>query len=213
MFTKNGSGHRFCSPLCTPVRSRATTGEGRGHAKGKQFVPRQVCEVCGAAFYAPPVQIIKGGGRFCSNECRGRFVATHPEMFPQTRTRRGHGGRRDDLGGLYVRSAWEANYARYLTWLQGRGMIASWSFEPTTFEFPVQRGSRFYTPDFLVVERDGSSSYHEVKGWMDPRSATKLRRMAKYHPEVRLVLIDKEAYRAIARDAAPFIPAWEGGVR
>lgn len=163
------------------------------------------------AFYAPPAQIIRGGGRFCSNACRGRYVATHPEMFPQTRTRRGRGGRRDDLGGRYFRSAWEANYARYLNWLVARGEVREWSYEPETFEFPIKRGSRFYTPDFRVTERDGLVRYHEVKGWMDPRSATKLRRMARYHPGVPMVLVDKEAYRAIASSVSGMVPSWEGG--
>ena len=30
---------------------------------------------------------------------------------------RSKSGRRDDLGGLFVRSSWEANYARYLNFL------------------------------------------------------------------------------------------------
>lgn len=132
-------------------------------------------------------------------------------MFPQTKGRRGNGGKRADLGGQYFRSAWEANYARYLNWLQARGQIVGWEFEPVTFEFPIRKGSRFYVPDFRVTEADGSVSFHEVKGWMDPRSATKLRRMAKYHPTVPVVLIGKDEYRAIARTMAAMLPGWEGG--
>ena len=37
--------------------------------------------------------------------------------------RKHHGGKREDLGGLYVRSAWEANYCRYLSWLIEQGEI------------------------------------------------------------------------------------------
>lgn len=120
------------------------------------------------------------------------------------------GRRREDLGGAYFRSMWEANWARYLRWLVEIGEIVSWSYEPETFEFPgIKRGTRFYTPDFRVVNRDGSVEYHEIKGWMDPESATKLRRMARYHPDVRIHVVDEEAYRAVARKVKRLIPGWE----
>ncbi len=119
-------------------------------------------------------------------------------------------GKREDLGGLYVRSSWEANYARYLTWLVEIGEIASWEYEPDTFEFTkIKRGSRFYTPDFKIINPDNSIEYHEVKGWMDPKSKTKLRRMAKYYPEIKLVLIDGDCYHAIAKQVRKIIPHWE----
>ena len=44
------------------------------------------------------------------------------------------GGIRKDLG-IYVRSSWEANYARYLNFLKKSGAILRWEFEPTEFEF------------------------------------------------------------------------------
>lgn len=119
-------------------------------------------------------------------------------------------GRRDDLGGLYVRSAWEANYARYLSWLVERGEIASWEYEPRTFEFPVKRGNRSYTPDFRVVLPAGIVEWHEVKGWMDDNSRVKLKRFAKHYPDETLVLVGEAEYRAIARSVAPLIPNWEG---
>ncbi len=119
-----------------------------------------------------------------------------------------HGGKRDDLGGQYFRSAWEANYARYLNWLVAHGDIRSWSYEPREFTFPVKRGNTTYLPDFEIVENDGLTSYHEVKGYMDADSRTKLKRMAKYHPGVKIVLVDRDAYQAIARMRA-LIPGWE----
>ena len=120
------------------------------------------------------------------------------------------GGKRADLGNLYFRSRWEANYARYLNWLVGLGEIQSWQYESDTFEFAkIKRGNRFYTPDFKIANKDGSVEYHEVKGWMDATSQTKLRRMAKYYPEVRVVVVDQPAYRAIARQARNLVPGWE----
>ena len=120
------------------------------------------------------------------------------------------GGKREDLGGLYVRSSWEANYCRYLNWLVEIGQIVSWEFEPDTFEFVgIKRGTRFYTPDFKIVNSDGSIEYHEVKGYMDAKSKTKLKRMKKYYPDVKLIVIDSDAYKALARDVKNFITNWE----
>ncbi len=122
---------------------------------------------------------------------------------------RGSMGKRADLGDVYFRSSWEANYARYLNWLVGLGEIERWQYEPETFWFhAIKRGTRSYTPDFRVYER-GRSYLVEVKGWMDAKSKTKLARMAKYYPEVEIRLVDEAQYKAIARAVAALIPGWE----
>ena len=261
-------------------------------ARGSVLVPRRQCETCRADFYAPPVLVRRGGGRFCSVPCRARWQgslgrdlvkiecarcgrdfevppshAVHrkncskscgpteslevtripPQMIgrkrsircatcgaiylvqpgsksrfcsracfgmnrsqnPTNTSPRGQGGRRPDLWNLYFRSRWEANWARYLRWLVELGEIWGWQFEPDTFRFPVKRGSVFYTPDFKVVNRDGSVEYHEVKGWFDQVSRTKLNRMRIHHPQVKVVLIDKTQYTAVARKVRGLIPGWE----
>lgn len=122
--------------------------------------------------------------------------------------RRGRGGRRADLGNQYFRSSWEANWARYLNWLIERKEVVRWEFEVDTFEFPIKRGSRFYTPDFKVYYPDGTFAYHEVKGYMDQRSRTKLNRMRIHHPKVSLRLIDKGVYWQVAATMS-FLPHWE----
>lgn len=120
------------------------------------------------------------------------------------------GGRRADLGDRYFRSAWEANYARYLNWLQRRGQIKDWQYEPQTFVFHgVIRGALTYTPDFLIIENNESESFHEVKGWMTSKSKTKLNRMAKYYPSVRIVLIGEKEYREIENKVGRLIEGWE----
>ena len=134
----------------------------------------------------------------------------HPELLPHVKNRRGRGGKRSDLQDRYFRSSWEANWARYLNWLISIGEIEKWEFEVDTFEFPVKRGSRFYLPDFKIFNKNGSIEYHEVKGWMDPVSATKIKRMAKYYPKVKLVIIDKSYYRSVAKKISSIIPGWEG---
>lgn len=117
-----------------------------------------------------------------------------------------------EIGGKrnYYRSRWEANYARYLEWLRVRGDIADWKHEPETFWFEaIKRGVRSYLPDFRVWDTLGNSQLHEVKGWMDARSKTTLKRMAKYHPGETIVLIREAGYNAIARSAGRLIPDWE----
>lgn len=98
----------------------------------------------------------------------------------------------------FFRSSWEVIYARYMQWLLFQGKIIRWEYEPETFWFEkIRRGVRSYTPDFRVTDRHGVS-YHEVKGWMDPKSITKIKRMALYHPNTKLIVIDKAAYKPVA---------------
>lgn len=96
----------------------------------------------------------------------------------------------------YFRSRWEAVYADYLEILRKGGAITSWEYEPTTFWFEgIKRGTNSYKPDFKVTMPDGMHEWHEIKGWMDPRSATKLKRMAKYHPTEKILVRDAAWFR------------------
>ena len=190
-------------------RYRRKTNLGRKWATGIEKVPRRTCILCGSSFYAPPVLVRRGGGKYCSNKCRVKGLAMNPAMYPQCRTKRGSVGKRTDLDGRFFRSSWEANYARYLNFLVKHKEIKAWDYECDTFEFPVKRGTRFYTPDFKVTLKSGKVEYHEIKGWMDPASATKLKRMAKYHKNVKMVLIDKTAYLALAKSVSMLIDNWE----
>ena len=116
------------------------------------------------------------------------------------------------IGGKrkYFRSRWEANYGRYLEWLKSLKQIKEWEHEPQTFWFEgVKRGCVSYLPDFRVTNNSGSVEYHEVKGWMDARSKTKIKRMAKYHPTVKLIVIDAKAYKSLNKDVAKVVDGWE----
>lgn len=191
---------KYCSPTC---RSVATSGAASVHAKPQV---ERVCQTCGKTFSVKPAIAERGFGLFCGRPC---FAAWKGSQAENTHTW-GNGGKRADLGGLYVRSSWEANYARYLNWLVAQRQIASWEYEVDTFEFQkIKRGTRFYTPDFKIHNPDGSIEYHEIKGYMDKRSATKLRRMAKYYPAVKVVLIDGPVYKAIAKTACRLVDNWE----
>lgn len=117
-----------------------------------------------------------------------------------------------EIGGKrkYYRSRWEANYARYLQFLLEKGQIKNWEHENKTFWFEgIKRGCVSYLPDFEVTENNGFRVYHEVKGWMDSKSKTKLNRMRIYHPTVPLVVIGRKTYNEIERKIAPLIPEWE----
>jgi transposase-like protein len=99
-------------------------------------------------------------------------------------------------GTMYFRSKWEANYALFLDFLVGKKEIENWEYEADVFVFDqIQFGTRSYRPDFKVFYSNGGFEYHEVKGYMDSKSKTKLKRMAKYYPEVKIVLIDSIYYR------------------
>lgn len=174
------------------------------------------CRICGRTFYNKDINRLtnrkRGAGAYCSNHCKHKAMSRSPRTVSGV-FRGVRGGRRPDLDNRYFRSRWEANYARYLNWLVSAGQIHSWEYEPDTFEFPVKRGNRLYTPDFKVFNNDGSHEYHEVKGWMDRSSVTKLKRMTIHHKHVKVVLIDSSYYRALAKQISGSIPGWESGSR
>ncbi len=124
---------------------------------------------------------------------------------------RGRMGRRSDLGNQHFRSSWEANYARFLNWLIKTGEILSWEFEKHRFVFEAIRfGTRSYLPDFKVNRADGTHEWHEVKGWMDAKSATKLKRMAKYYPAERVLVIGPQWFKDAKKSGlAGMVGNWE----
>ncbi len=116
------------------------------------------------------------------------------------------------IGGqrVFFRSRWEANYARWLELLRKQGKITSWEHEPETFWFEgIKRGTLSYLPDFRVTRPNGAVEYHEVKGRMTARSKTAIKRMAKYHPKVKLCVINGRAYTRLARDVRGLVQGWE----
>lgn len=112
---------------------------------------------------------------------------------------------------MYARSLWEANYAHYLQYLQDKGEILYWLHEPQTFYFDgIKRGVTNYTPDFFVcTHQDGSGYWVEVKGFMDAKSNTKIKRFAKYFPEDELRVIDRKWFATYTKQYQHSIPNWE----
>lgn len=120
---------------------------------------------------------------------------------PYSRTK---SGKRKDLNNVFFRSAWEANIARYYNFIG-----VKWEFEPKTFIFHnITRGSVSYTPDFYLPEED---KWVEVKGWMDGKSKTKLKRFKQQYPDEynKLQLITEKEYNEIKRKVSNYIKSWE----
>lgn len=106
------------------------------------------------------------------------------------------------IGGktFFARSSWECNIGAYLEFLKSKGEIKEWEHEVETFWFEkIKRGVRSYLPDFKVTNKDGSTYFLEVKGWMDKKSITKIKRMKLYYPQIRLEVIDQDVYKDIKR--------------
>lgn len=106
------------------------------------------------------------------------------------------GGFRDDIG-LYVRSSWEANYARLLNHLG-----IKWEYEAETFTLG---DGHTYTPDFKL--EDGS--FVELKGWLTFKGKEKLTRFKSAFPDVILKIVDRSDYRKLYLEYADNIPGWE----
>ena len=122
----------------------------------------------------------------------------------------GRQGKRPDLG-IYVRSSWEANIARYLNLLKREKKIKRWYYESKRFYFNnIKRGTRSYLPDFCVVYPDGNIAWWEIKGFWTQKAKTAVKRFRKYYPEETLIIIDKDRYREIEAEFSLQIPKWEG---
>lgn len=105
----------------------------------------------------------------------------------------------------YFRSKWEANFALYLEFLKSKGAIKQWWFEAEWFYFPFSYGTTRYLPDFKVEEPDGSFTYYEVKGFLTGKARTQLKRMTKYHPKIKLIIIEKGFMQNLKRNFAKLL--------
>ena len=101
-----------------------------------------------------------------------------------------------DKEPIYFRSSWEYYYAIFLEKLRQEGKIIDWKHEPKCFWFDgIKRGVRSYLPDFCVIHLTHKEEWCEVKGYYDSKSQTKMKRMAKYHPEVNIRLVGADWFK------------------
>jgi hypothetical protein len=109
----------------------------------------------------------------------------------------------------YFKSKWEYQYAMYLDLMKRNNHIVDWFYEPHTFYFEgIKRGTTNYKPDFKVIFPSGNEEWFEVKGYMDSKSATKIKRMAKYFPEIKLRVIDKTWFSSSSKILKKIIKNW-----
>jgi hypothetical protein len=173
-----------------------------------------ICKYCEKIFQVKPY--MENKRIFCSRSC-----ATLGSTIKRTTTMRNnfrhyggysrckHGWHQVGNQKIFARSLWESNYAYYLEWLRKSGEIQSWEHEPETFWFDgIKRGVCSYLPDFKVIGNNGDVVYHEVKGWMDKKSVTKLKRMKKYHPSVKIFLADSKWFSQNAKKLSNIVTGW-----
>lgn len=109
----------------------------------------------------------------------------------------------------FYRSRWEYRYALYLEFMKKYNHIIEWEHEPKTFWFEgIKRGTNNYKPDFKIVFPSGNEEWHEVKGYMDSKSATKIKRMKKYYPDVILRIIDKNWFKENGPKLKMILKGW-----
>lgn len=115
------------------------------------------------------------------------------------------GGFRDDLGH-YVRSNWEADFARVL-----KLHHLDYEYEPKTFKLTRSNGEiMHYTPDFYVPKQ---KTFYEIKGWFHELDQEKMKLFKEQYPQIKLVFISKTKfaefamkYKNLVRWECPRIP-------
>jgi len=160
-----------------------------------------------AAWSDPEHKVNSPAFRKSLSDMASRTAALRPKQNAYSRAKSGWiklGGKR-----FFSRSQWEANYGRFLEWQKQLGEIAEWEHEPKTFWFEkIKRGVRSYMPDFKVTMRNGRIEWHEVKGWMDAKSRTKIKRFAKYYPNETLRVFGVSWFKDANRKLAAIVPEW-----
>lgn len=69
--------------------------------------------------------------------------------------------------------------ARYADALNARGDVALWMYEAVKFRLA---DGAYYTPDFLVVLKDGTVEIHETKGFLREAARVRVKVAARLYP-------------------------------
>jgi len=142
---------------------------------------------------------VKGKKWKLSEESKDRHrVATRKMwdsgVFDNAKMGRGKSGHREDIGH-FVRSRWEANYARYLNYIK-----EPYTYEKKTFQLEGYR----YRPDFFLINRN---TYVEVKGYETPLSIRKRQETIEKYG-VKIEVVGHKEYKALSLYSA-IIATWE----
>ncbi len=104
-------------------------------------------------------------------------------------------GYRADIGH-FVRSSWEANFARILNYEH-----IDYEYEPERFDL----GYTSYLPDFYLLEKD---IYIEIKG-RDSKEDKDKRIMCRKIHSVRIKVIKPDKYQELKNQYRYLVPDWE----
>ena len=128
-----------------------------------------------------------------------RMIGRGNHMFGISSPHR-KGGFRIDLNH-YVRSAWEADFARILNLHK-----IPYQYEPKTFALIKSDGEIMnYTPDFYV---ESKNTFYEIKGWMHELDAEKIELFKRQYPQYNFVLISATKFAEFSLKYKKLI-AWE----
>ncbi len=85
-----------------------------------------------------------------------------------------------------VMNGTESKYAAELEMLQRSGQIEWWAFEPIKLKLADRT---FYTPDFCMMQSDGTIVFVEVKGHWEDDARVKIKVAAKIFPMFRFIAL------------------------
>ena len=128
-----------------------------------------------------------------------RMTGKNNSMFGMPSPHR-KGGFRKDLNH-YVRSSWEADFARILNLHK-----ISYQYEPTTFPLTKTNGEIInYTPDFYVPSQN---MFYEIKGWMHDADVEKIKLFQEQYPQYQFTIISATKFAELSLKYKKLI-SWE----
>ena len=107
------------------------------------------------------------------------------------------GSFRKDLNH-YVRSSWEANFARILKYLKE-------PYEYEKYTFKVGEASE-YTPDFYLKNQN---IFIEIKGYLNEKGRIKIEKFKEIYLNKKLIVVDKYVYKRLKERYSSLIENWE----
>ena len=118
-----------------------------------------------------------------------KFSGSGNPMFGKKAPHR-KGGYREDIKH-YVRSNWEADFARILKLYN-----IKYEYEPKTFKLKDENGEILhYTPDFYVKF---NNTFYEIKGWLHELDEKKMDLFQKQYPQYNFVLINSTKFAELS---------------